>query len=397
MKSKFLINPFVMYFVSFAIVLFFYSFGWSDAYPKLSWQLLLFLFVTMFVMLFCGYVFYRGNYFKYTSITPRPRMIKRLLIVNYLLLIVEFYVARTIPILGYLFGNREMDYTEFGLPFVHVIVANLFPVLAIYTFHCILSTPKGKERTKFYRYLFWAFLPAILIFNRGMMLYEITCMMMLYMMSIKSIRKVLLGVVCSILGILFLFGALGNLRTDTQEVKSLILEIGSATPEFKESWIPQEFFWAYLYIATPIGNLQYNMDRINVDVISNQDVAKYVNFELLPEIISKRIAAVFDYTPKDRLLVINALNASSVYTGAYVYLGWIGMTVTFCFTLFFIFVTLLFVPPRSPYFCTAVVLICCVVLFNVFNNMFTFMGLVPQLLFPIFMSIPCLRRIKLNE
>lgn len=394
MKSKFLINPFVMYFVSFAIVLFFYSLGWSDAYPKLSWQLLLFLFVTTFIMLFLGYIFYQGNYFKYIKITPRPRMIKRLLVLNYFLLIIEFYIARTIPLFEYLSGNKEMEYTDFGLPFVHVIVANLFPVLAIYTFHSILSTPKGKDRVKLYHYLFWAFLPAVLIFNRGMMLYEISCVTMLYMMYIKSVKKILLGVLCTVVGVLFLFGALGNLRTDTQQAKSLILEIGDATPEFRESWVPQEFFWAYLYIATPIGNLQYNIDRLNVNLASDQDALEYVNFELLPEIISKRIADVFNYTPKDRVLVINALNAASVYTGSYVYLGWIGMAITFCFTLFFIFATLLLVPFRSPYFCTAVVLICCVILFNVFSNMFTFMGLVPQLLFPILMSIPYLKRIK---
>lgn len=346
-------------------------------------------------MLFCGCFFYRRNYFKYTSIVPRPRIIKRLLIVNYLLLIIEFYAARTIPIFGYLSGNRELEYTEFGLPFVHVVVANLFPILAIYAFHCILSTPKGKDRTKFFHYLFWAFLPAILIFNRGMMLYGIACITMLYMMSVKSIKKVLFSIVCGVLGILFLFGTLGNLRTDTQEAKNLILEIGEATHEFRESLVPQEFFWAYLYIATPIGNLQYNINSANVE-IADHDVARFIIFELLPEIISKRVATVFDYTPEDRFLVINALNAASVYAGPYVYLGWIGMIVTFCFTLFFIFLTLLLVPPRSPYFCMAVVLICCVILFNVFGNMFNFMGLVPQLLFPILMSIPY-KRIRSND
>ena len=60
----------------------------------------------------------------------------------------------------------------------------------------------------------------------------------IYLMSIQNVLKVLFRTIILALSMLLFFGYAGNLRTDTSAAKDLILEIGEATPEFRNSMIP---------------------------------------------------------------------------------------------------------------------------------------------------------------
>jgi len=60
--------------------------------------------------------------------------------------------------------------------------------------------------------------------------------------------------------LLYLFGVLGTLRQSraahTGYDNTLILKSGKASEAFTHSPIPNEFFWAYVYMASPLANLQ---------------------------------------------------------------------------------------------------------------------------------------------
>ena len=389
MKNKFLINPFSLYGVAFGIVLLFYSFGWSAIYPKLSSSLLAFLIVTIVVMFSLGYLFYRRNYFYYTKISANQSSLGWQLIGCYFLLVVEFIAARSIPFLS-LLRESGFDYTNFGLPFIHVIYAAYQGVLALFIFHCFLSKPKG-ERKRLGWYIFWSLIPGILIVNRAMVMTTIIGMAIIYLMQVQSIRKIMITFSFSAMVLLYLFGLMGNLRINGRSDSGAIMSIGQATDDFKENVVPGEFFWSYLYVASPLGNLQYNIDTKDLmSPVTDQDVQKMIIYEFMPEMLSKRIASGADIDRKKVKLVNPVLNAYSVYAAAYSYLGWAGMWLMFIFSLFFIFFNLLLLPRNSPYFITGVALISTVMILNIFNNFFAFMNVVSQLFVVNLLSLPYL-------
>ncbi len=392
MRSKFLINPFTMYIISFGTVLMVYQLGWSDRYPILSANLIAFLIITMIIMGVIAYFFHSVEYFAPKLIKYNTPLVTRLLAVNYFLLFIEFAAAGTIPLYSYLTGGGFI-YTEFGLPIIHIIVANLFPALFAYSVHGYISSPK-KNRKKVAILIFLCFIPALLIFNRALMLYELFTAMIILMMHAKSIKRWIFAIIISGITILFLFGALGNLRTDTKTAKNLILEIGGANTEFKKSWVPEEFFWAYLYIATPLGNVQHTINEKIIIEPSPKTLLDFPVNNLTPQVISKRIAPILNTQRENYILIIPELNVASVYASPYADMGWTGMWITFFFTIFFIFTTLILLPKSSPYFITGVALICTLIFFNLFTNMLTNMSLIPQLIFPIIMSLPYLKQKK---
>ncbi len=59
----------------------------------------------------------------------------------------------------------------------------------------------------------------------------------------------------------------------------------------------------------------------------------------------------------------------------------------FAFTVFFIFVTIGLIPRDSPFYVLGIVEVSMVVIMNLFDNMFIFMGLIPQPFMLILLSL----------
>ena len=122
---------------------------------------------------------------------------------------------------------------------------------------------------------------------------------------------------------------------------------------------------------------------------------EYILNELFPKMIAKRIA------PEriDGKLVVHYLTVGTVYMRSYAYLKWLGMVFTFFFIIYFVIVNVILVSRHSRYFVTAIIIVNTVIFFNLFSNMFSTMGIVPQLIFPIVLSFKDAleRRIKLKH
>jgi hypothetical protein len=193
-----------------------------------------------------------------------------------------------------------------------------------------------------------------------------------------------------VLAILIGFGVLGNVRSSqaesTTDLNDVILNIGEAKPDFVDSAIPKEYFWSYLYIASPLANLQLNVDERQPDY-SVSNALQYVNGELNFDFISKRIFAHYNITKPDNLLIAPFLTVGTVYSTSYSYLGWCGMSVTFLFLMAMTFLYLLIMKPQNPYFSTGLAILNTFLLFCIFDNMFAFSPLSFQLVYPIVMSL----------
>ncbi|MBD5385218.1 hypothetical protein HDR69_02160 [bacterium] len=371
-------NPFYIQGFIWGIVVVLYKLRWSYLYPSLSPSTEIFFIFSISFSMIIGYGCQKKKYFTFRPIRIMQfslRHIKICFILNYFLLFVEFGFGG-IPLLGYIFsGNGE--YKEFGLPYIHVIVVNGFTALCFYVFYIYISCTTGELKKKLKKYIILSLIPFALIFNRGGLLTCFAGMGIMFLMSRKNMVKSLCIVVALAVGILWGFGYLGDMRTDTKKGEHLILAIGEATPEFVDSWIPKEFFWGYMYLTSPLSNFQFTIDTTEEQSISADNALKLGLFSMTPEIISKRLSGLFEIKPEKSELIISGLNVSSYLVAGYKYLGWPGVILMYLFTYYFVFVTLAIINRKSPYFVPTLVSIDVIIILNVFSNMFTFMGIIP--------------------
>jgi hypothetical protein len=309
----------------------------------------------------------------------------------YVLWSVEFIHAGGIPLLKILLG-QSYDYRMFGVPSLHVFVVTFSSFYTIYLFHLYLSCKSIPLLTLYFLNL----MAAILIYNRGMMLFNLSATVFLYCIYKDRItlKQFAAGGVSAII-ILFFFGVLGSLRV-SREAKApytneFFLETGQASESFRQSIIPKEFFWTYIYVSSPLANLQHNINTHPVPPVTLARTGELVNNEIFMDFISKRVNSFFNLEPVHDNRIPGPFNASTVYSRAYSYLGWTGMLLM-TFTL--IVLPLLYfkiLPAGSPFFLTGAVILCTMYLFLAFDNTLRFTGLSFQLVYPVLLHYGILK------
>lgn len=208
-----------------------------------------------------------------------------------------------------------------------------------------------------------------------------------YLLSLKTVSpKVVTFLTILILGILFVFGIFGNLRitSGTTTSSEYMLKISEATPEFTESVIPKPYIWTYMYVSSPMANLQ------NTVILSNpyqRSAKSFFIHELFPDFIAKRIGARLGIERSDVPRIANWLTVSTFYARPYAFMGWAGMWIMFSLMCLVNVFYLFFIPTKSRYYVTGLAILNSIVLFNTFDNMYSVTGLVFQLFYPLFFSI----------
>jgi len=218
----------------------------------------------------------------------------------------------------------------------------------------------------------------------------------IYINSLKKIRirTIALGIVILILG-LYLFGLAGNYRMQNDysekssiEDSSLILNIGKANQKFQNSKIPDPLFWTYIYISSPISNLQLNENLVSIDSddVNFKSMSEYIIVNFLPDVISNRVYSNLSikYRP---WLITPEFTASSAFIMPYLIMGWGGLYVFLLYLLFFPIVYLWIIKKIAvEYFDISLALVASMYLFMPFANFFAFSPLSLQLLLPIICS-----------
>lgn len=372
---KALKNPFYIYIISFLLVFAIYGLGWSDLYPNLSFSIIFFFVITFIIFFFLGYMFDKLRVLHYMKLSMEKIGSKPL---NFLLFlwggyIIEFIYFGEIPLLNLIKGIEGVNYKEFGIKSLHVLLISFNSFLIVYLFHCYISTKKSRILV----YYLLSILPAILVVNRGMFLIGMLSSLFVFLMSRKRFLtiKQLLFTTTVLLVILYFFGVLGNLRSAAGDPLYIPKE-SMASDTFMESSIPKEYYWTYLYGASPLANFQYNVNSTKEVDFNLFDL---VLFELTPDVISKRIAYTFDRQPPDPYKIREWLTVGTVYSRAYSFAKWLGPILIFIYTTFVIIITIGLVPKRNSYHVSTVAILSTLIFMNTFSNMFIFSGLILQL------------------
>ncbi len=388
--DKRLINPYTLYVVSFGGALLLYPLNWSGYYPPLQASLIIFLLVSFLLSVVAAKKFIKGMDLNDQSLpTSGVRQIGWISGLLYALWIVEFVHAGGMP-LYLMLAAKSFDYRTFGVPTLHVFLVTFSSFYVSYLFHVFLHS---RKRIMLIFYLI-NLLPALLILNRGMLLMNLSTSLFIYLYSAKSIERLfsvrklpLLAI--SLVSLSLLFGVLGTLRVSHVMkhfyVPSLVYEVGKATPSFRNSIIPSEFFWGYLYFTSPMANLQLTTTR-NTPEISVNNLLQWGTNEVMLDAASKRINAYYGLSKRENARVAPHLNASTVYAGSFAYAGWYGMGLMNLVLLGLPFLFRRLLNAESKYYITGMALINTLYLFLIFDNMIAFSGFSFQLVYPLLFS-----------
>lgn len=384
---QFLKNPFYLYIISFSLVLVTYQLGWSELYPPLGIGLIIFFISTFLLSLYLGAVIDRYLPIRYLEIKERDKPF-RTTIILYVLFILEFIYNGGIPIVLTI-NNSGFNYKDFGIPTMHPIIATFTSFYTVYVFHLFLSTKK-----KIYLTVLLCLLTIpLLIINRGMLLMNLTSMLFVFLLSIKRIRiKVFLAIIIFALIILYFFGLLGNYRITKTSSNDYFLEISEANDRFVDSSVPKEFMWSYIYMSSPVANLQNN---INANPAINFHVRNFVIMELLPDFISKRIAPLFGAERTGTSNITKYFIVSTVFCYSYNALGWPGIYLMFLIIAFLIVLYVILLRKDNRYYVTGIGILMTFMIYNTFDNMIYFSGVSFQLVYPLIW--PTVQRFTLRK
>jgi len=376
-------NPFYLFVITFTIVIVTYQFGWSALYPNLSFLLILFFIITFLSSLFLGAVIDKYNPIIYKKLDS-SKGVKNTITAIFILLMVEFIYTKGIPLFLVLSG-ANYKYEEFGIPTLHPLLATFTSFYTVYVFHIWLSEKKIKNLIN----LFILLLFPVLIYNRGMLLISLVSCLIVFLMSIKKVRlrtRIYIAVLVAIL--LYFFGVLGNYRLVKSSSNDYFLEIAGATDSFKNSRIPKSYFWSYIYISSPLANLQNNINENRPEKIKVKD---YVSTELIPDFISKRLSKTIKAERAEITQITSFLTVGTVFARSFSLLGWVGMYLMYLFIASFVLLYIVILRKSNKYYVAGIAILSTFVIFNTFSNMIYFSGVSFQLIYPIILGIFKLR------
>ena len=386
-------NPYFCYVLSFAIALALYPLGWSDLYPPLSFSLMFFLSGTMVLHVIAGSTFARRRLATFRTL-PGPSLKTAPLYITiflYILWAAEFIHAGGIPLL-HIILRHKYDYKLFGIPSLHVFIVTFGSFYTIFLFHLWLS-----RRSSYLLVLYLVNLgAALLIYNRGMFLFNISASIFLLLTTKNrfSIKELAVGAVATIV-VLFFFGVMGNQRVSNESRVAYrndeFLTTGHATDSFRKSVVPNEFFWTYVYATSPLANLELNVRSDRHDTSVSQPFLKWLNNEILFDFISKRVNAMTEADKVSILIVPGPFNAVTVYSGSFRYLRWTGLILMATIILLLPLAYVKILPAESPFFLSGLAILNTIFLFMVFDNTIRFTGLSFQMVYPLLLHV-CVSR-----
>lgn len=280
------------------------------------------------------------------------------------LLVVFELCIQGVPILGH------VNYKDFGVGFLHVVA-----LVSLNAGFLLVLSSSGIARSTL-KYIAVFFVLSVLIQNRFQLLLGVMYVFLFYIRYARiTLKKVCLFVLSGIC-LLYVFGILGTLRmssileVDFKEAESYILSAGGATEAYMDMGLPVSFFWGYLYLTSPLSNLNHNVDLVS-HIGHQSDVARVFVFDLMPQTFSKRISRLFGVQPVDITLIRDHLNVSTAFAHSYNASGVFGALFYSIGISIFCFVICFLLRKSTVEYVAFIVHICAMLPFLIFHNVFT--------------------------
>ena len=321
----FLVNPFYLYCIAFSIPIIAYLLGWSKIFPGLSAYLILFFAVTFIIFIFAGYQLIQKRQDLFIRHPFNQYLYDIIFWLIILLCFINIFYMGYLPIL-----DRTHNYREFGMPVVDPLFNSLCIFFSVNYFHSFLDTRKKKFIIYFLLILFIQ----IVLFRRSSIIWIITSSTFLFLLYKKKVSLLIITAgIISIPLLSYCFGLYGNARSKLS--KSFVLNELGASDAFKNSGISYNHYMTYLYVSSPLANLQENINKRGEEV-KKGDARDFLFYCLIPETFTIRLEKPLHLSPPVCNLITPELIAGSIFMVSFYTLGWYGMIIMFFYLFIFI-------------------------------------------------------------
>lgn len=299
-----LINPAFVFIFIWSLSLFLYTLHYSNVFLILSDKTINYILLSeasvFFAWLF--FVFWTGrlhlnpsrnkNLIQFTS--KSEEKIKFIFLFWVFFSIVELLYFRDLPIFT-VFGFGSISYLDYGIPTLHGLLNAIILSLSMY----VLYTYLRIEKRIFLFYYFLLLIVPVLSMSRGTLV-SMLVESLFVVLVFKGIRfKLFLKLAGILVGVVFLFGWLGELRTEGLGDK--VYEVFNISDNYP-GWLPKSFIWVYMYLTSSLNNLE--------NIIYSYPLLNFEPYKALFGLLPSFVRNLLDQ-PVQVDLVTSAFNVSS--------------------------------------------------------------------------------------
>ncbi|NDV81533.1 oligosaccharide repeat unit polymerase [Bacteroides sp. 51] len=162
--------------------------------------------------------------------------------------VLEILIFRSLPFFSFLgFGGH---YTEWGIPSLHGLLNAMIITISNICFYKYLLSKKKKYLYLFLLCLCWP----ILLLTRQVIMSMIIQAILIYIYINKIKISKILAYFSVFFIVVFLFGLLGDMRSGAGAIAAL-----AGVADNYPSFLPSGFLWVYVYVTSPLNNLNHNI------------------------------------------------------------------------------------------------------------------------------------------
>lgn len=325
-----MLNCFNLYAIVWTTVIILYDLRWSNFCSPLDIRLRLFIYISILICVFLGYLT-RGR-LKYKKLTYDLKPGNMGTIILCFLQIIEYVYSKNIPLLSVILHGGSYADSTFGIPTVHVIIYTYATFYCQYLFYAFLNNKNFKYLRNYFIIVFVVY---VLQFMRGglTVCLAISAVMLISTLqhNIKPKHIVIFLIVLFVA--IYAFGGIGNIRHGAAwNDSSAFLRFGEINERFP-SWLPSQFAWVYSYVVGSLATLNNNVVLNN----SNPNLLLFIQ-SIIPDFIERRIWPNKENATS--ILIWQGFTTSTGYFDAYYSGGMVGIYVMFLIlVLLVVFVT----------------------------------------------------------
>lgn len=373
-RLSFLINPFAVFAWMWIIVIVLYQLKWSDLYPDLSTDLFVFLIFTIVISLFLGYFTWANNMFNFYLLDDRVTkyfpIIRKILKILFLLLAFDIVYCGYIPMITPII-SPEKNYLNFGAPMIHVIVVIGFLLIFVCCFWFYRCSKKKKNKYSFIKLCLVCCAQPLICYSRAQLFYMFLAAFIVLISCSNNVKKVFFRIGILSVFLLYIFGLMGDSRHTSYNFS--FANIVHANNNFYNIGISEAFLWPYVYISSPIANVQNMINTRGNTTIQEEGLDNFIYNNLIIGSIKKRLgleSSLVSVAGDKRHLITTDLNVGSCYYAAFGSFQWVGMFLVFFYYILITFITVKIIPNNSILKLPLIIILLFISISSIFSNPF---------------------------
>ena len=362
---SFLVNPFYLYCIAFSFSILIYMLGWSKLYPPLSIGLILFM-VISFVLFILVFKLFENRFA--IKIKYYHNWKQNLHIVDLFFSLIIALGILNVALMGYIpVFDRSMNYLDFGIPVLDPIFNSMSIFFSVFFFQIYLESKKKR----FFIYILVFLVLNLLIFRRSSVIWIITSIVFVYILYRPKVRILYIFILILCMPFFtFTFGLYGSKRSNL--TKSYVINELEASDNFKKTGFNYNNYLTYLYISSPLANLQKNINESN-GIFNKKEYLDFFLYNLVPQSITIRLEKLLDLSSPECYLIHPHLIVGTFLMISFYTLGWVGMISMLVFLLFFIILSLTIIRKWNIFgistFCLLSTTVCLLIFSNFLNRL----------------------------